>query len=385
MRTEGASRIALRLFRPAFCALLYVIVTSVAVNTFLSRWGFRGEGETSYFQKLLTHTASRPYVFRVLTPAVINALSPLVPDRVVQAIVRVDEGREDPNWPTYSARKRFNWGKQSTAAHFLAYGIVFGTLLGTLLVLRRLTRDLAGASALFVDVAPAMACLFLPLTFGRGGYIYDFPELLFCSLCLFALLQRRWGLHYVCYGLACLNKEADVLLWVLFAALWARRMPWRSLLAHSALHGAIALPILVWERIAFAANPGFGVEFHLWDNLRFWFSIRPWVTFWDVYSPLLPAPRPFNVLVLFLAGILILRGWARKPPELRAAFLALSAVLAPLLLAFGFHDEVRNLSLVFPVFYLLACQGMLEMAGERIQPVALPVADSRDAGSRDAA
>ncbi len=379
------ARAASRLFRTTFCALLYVVVASLTVNLFLSRWGFRADTNPFSFQKLLAHTADRPYVFRVLTPAVINAIASQVPARVVDAIRRVDEGREDPNMPTRSAKVRFHWGAESTAAHYVAYGILFASLLATLYVMRRLTRHVPGASGLFVDVAPAVAVIFLPLSFGRGGYIYDFPELLFCSLCLLALLERRWVLHYVVFALACLNKESDVLLGIYFLAIWARRLPLRGLLAHLGLHAAIGIPILAWQRIAFAANPGHGAEYHLLDNLRFWFSPLPWGAFWDIYSPLLPAPRPFNVLMLFLMAMLVFYRWREKQPELRHSMLLMLVALVPLLVAFGFHDEVRNLSIAFPVFYLLACHGMLLLQREQQESGVETTAGPELANRQDAA
>src|SRR3954467_14773617 len=134
----------------------------------------------------------------------------------------------------------------------------------------------------------------------------------------------------------------------------------------------IAVPILAWHRIAFAATPGHGAEFPILDNLRFWFSPLPWVTFWDVYAPLLPAPRPFNLVTLFLAGMLVFYRWRERPAELRAALLLALAALVPLLIAFGFHDEVRNLSLAFPIFYLLACQGILLLYRRLPTPAPLP-------------
>jgi hypothetical protein len=379
-----ATRVALRLFRPTFCALLYVVVASLNVNLFLSRWGYRADTNPFAFHKLLDHTADRPYVFRVLTPVLINAIAARVPARAVEAIRRADEGREDPGMPTRSARVRFHWGEESTAAHYVAYGIIFGALLGTLYVMRRLAREVPGASGLFVDVAPAVAVIFLPLSFGRGGYIYDFPELLFCSLCLLALLERRWTLYYATFALACLNKESNLLLGIYFLAIWARRLPRRNLLGHLGLHAAIGFSILAWQRIAFADNPGHGAEFHLQHNLRFWLSPLPWVAFWDIYSPLLPAPRPFNLLVLFLVGMLVFYRWREKPAELRWSFLLMLAALAPLLLAFGFHDEVRNLSIAFPVFFLLACHGILLLDRARRQPGAEEAVEAVP-GPRDAA
>jgi hypothetical protein len=84
-------------------------------------------------------------------------------------------------------------------------------------------------------------------------------------------------------------------------------------------------------------------------------SPEPWIRFWDPYGPLLPFPGPFNVLSIALFGAATLLFWREKPHRLRVAFAAMMAILVPLFMLFGTLDEVRNLSLAFPVAYLLIC------------------------------
>jgi hypothetical protein len=225
----------------------------------------------------------------------------------------------------------------------------------------------------FVDWAPVAALLVLPLSFSRGGYVYDFPELLLVTTAIGLLLERRWLSYYACFTLACLNKETAILLVVYCMALHWERMPRRGLLTHAGAHAMLGLPILAWQRFTFAPNPGANAEFQLWENVRFLLSPEPWTRFWDPYGPLLPFPGPLNVvsIVLFTAAVFLF--WREKARRLRGAFVAMTSVLVPLLILYGTLDEVRNLSLVFPVAYLLACDTTARLYGI---PLALRDRDS---------
>jgi predicted alpha/beta-hydrolase family hydrolase len=77
----------------------------------------------------------------------------------------------------------------------------------------------------------------------------------------------------------------------------------------------------------------------------------------------LPFPGPLNVVSIVLFGAAVLLFWREKPHRLRVAFVAMMSVLVPLLIVYGTLDEVRNLSLVFPVAYLLACHTAARLYG----------------------
>lgn len=351
-----------RLWLTVFRTALYVIVAAIVLNTFMNRWGFRARSPRYGFTAIITQGAHRPFVFRALTPAIVNGVTSLLPAGRVEEIVEWDLTRPIADHPSLAAHRRFAWGPNPLPAQYVAYEILWGVVFLLLLAMRHLTR-VASFSDSFADWAPIAALLVLPLSFSRGGYLYDFPELLLATLAVALLLERRWLLYYACFALACLNKESAVLLVIYFLALFRGKMARRGLGLHVVVHSLVGLPILTWQRLTFASNPGANAEFQLWDNVRFLLSPAPWIRLWDPYGPLLPFPGPFNVVSIALFGAATLLFWGEKPRRLRIAFVAMMAVLVPLCMLFGTLDEVRNLSLAFPMAYLLVCHTAARLYG----------------------
>jgi hypothetical protein len=352
-----------QLARSVFRTALYLIVAAVVLNTFMNRWGFRARSPRYGFKALITHEGHRPFVFRALTPAVISGLTSLLPASRLEQVVEWDLTRPVADHPSLAAHRRFAWGASPLPEQYVAYALLWAVVFLLLMAMRRLTRVTRSFSDAFADFAPVAALLVLPLSFSRGGYLYDFPELLLVTLAVGFLWERRWLLYYGCFVLACLNKESAILLVVYVLAFNWRRLSPRSLVTHTGAHALLGLPILAWQRITFAPNPGANAEFQLWDNVRLLLSPEPWTRFWDPYGPLLPFPGPFNVVSVALFGAAAFLFWGDKPDGLRRAFVAMMAVLVPLLIAFGMLDEVRNLSLAFPAAYLLACYTVARLYG----------------------
>jgi hypothetical protein len=346
-----------------FRTSLYLIVAAMVLNTFMNRWGFRARSPRYGFRALVTHEAHRPFVFRVLTPAIVNAATVAIPPTLVDQLREWDLTRPREDHPSLSAHHRFAWGPNPLRQDYVAYLGLWVIVFLLLEAMRWLTRLQGRYPAAFVDCAPPLALLTLPLAFSRGGYAYDFVELLLITVCVGALVKRRWVLYYACFVLACFNKETAILLVIYVVALLLGRLPWRALLAHAGLHGLLGLPIVLWQRLAFANNPGSNAEFQLWENAEFLLSREPWLRFWDPYGPLLPFPGPFNLISLFVAGGVVLLYWREKPRDLRLAFVAMTTVLLPTFVLFGTFDEVRNFSLVFPIGYLLGCDTAARLYG----------------------
>jgi hypothetical protein len=352
-----------RLWLFVFRTALYLIVAAIVLNTFMNRWGFRARSPRYGFKALITYSAHRPFAFRALTPAVINGVTALLPASRLEQLVEWDLIRPQDDHPSLSAHRRFGWGGHPVPEHYVAYLILWAVAFMSLVAIRRLTRLATGYAEAFVDWAPVIALLVLPLSLSRGGYLYDFPELLLVTTAIGLILERRWLLYYACFTLACLNKETAILLVVYCLALHWERMPRRRLLTHAGAHAMLGLPILAWQRFTFAPNPGANAEFQLWDNVRFLLSPAAWTRLWDPYGPLLPFPGPFNVLSIVLFGAAVFLFWREKPYRLRVAFVAMMAVLVPFLMLFGTLDEVRNLSLAFPMMYLLTCHTAARLYG----------------------
>jgi hypothetical protein len=339
-------------FRWAFLTLVYVIVAAVVLDAFMERWGFRGDAPNHGFVHMLDHTAHQPFVYRVLSPTVVNVGAALVP-ATAQRSWRPWLLRETP---LLRYRAPFeSWNPDKALKWHIAYGYLFLCLVAALFAVRALTRAVTPVTPLFADFAPAVALLLLPLTFLRGGYFYDFPELLFLFLCTLCAATARWLPYYALFVLAILNKESNVLIVMIFAAFAASRLPRRQWLTHVACQVAVGAVLVAALRVAFRDAGGGATQAWFPLNVLFFLSPEWYAKFFAPYAPLIPVPRGINGISLALVAFAVLWRWREKPLEFRRLFLLSAAVTFPLYVLFGFLDEIRALSLVFPAIYLLGC------------------------------
>ena len=121
----------------------------------------------------------------------------------------------------------------------------------------------------------------------------------------------------------------------------------------------------------FRSNPGELAQFHLWDNLRFLADPRNYLHGEYTYGILLP--KGFNILLLFLAFVVVRAGWSALPPAARHHALLVCAINIPLYLLFGYGDEIRALSMVDVSAALLICGGVAGYVSRALEPAAVPV------------
>jgi len=347
-----------RAFRLGFVTLIYAIVAAVVLNAFMARWGFGGDRAKYGMTRAVTYTSIRPYVYRVLTPAVINGMTAALPESAIEQR-RAWLLEESPLLGF--RRPNESWDLEKSVQWHVAYAYLFLTLMIALVAARGLTRAVYDFGPLFVDLAPAVALMLLPITFQWAGYSYDFPELAFLFVALLAIVRQRWWLFYPVFVLAILNKESSVLIVLYFVAFAYTKGDLRAQLGHVAAQLLIGVVLLVTVRAMFAGMGGEPQRFYMPINLLFWFDYRAYTSFATTYAPLVPMPRPGNVITLFLLGVVVAWGWSRKPPLVRTAFVLTSAVILPLTLVFGFMDEARAMAPMFPPLYLLGCHTVAEL------------------------
>lgn len=345
-------------FRWTLLSLVYVIVAAVVLDAFMGKWGFRGDAPNHGFVPMLEHTAERPFVYRVLSPAVVNTAADLVPATALRAwmpwLMR--------ETPLLRYRAPFeSWSPEKALKWHVAYAYLFACLLAALFAARGLTRASVPATPLFADYAPAVALLLLPLTFLRGGYFYDFPELMFLFACSLCAATGRTLPYYALFVLAILNKESNALIVTIFTAFTASRLPRRQWLTHAACQLAIGAALVIALRFVFRDAGGGATQPWFPLNVLFFLSPEWYAKFFAPYAPLIPVPRGINLISLALVAFAVLWHWPARPPELRRLFLLSAGVTFPLYLLFGFLDEIRALSLVFPAIYLLACHTLADL------------------------
>lgn len=345
--------------RGAFLVLIYVVVSGLVLNSFMEQWELITANRGNGFLGLMNRTAEKPWIYRVLTPAIVNGATAALPARVKHALepvvmeqshlLKFPKIRNTPDWTVDNAIK-----------YHLAYFFMFGCLFLSLFLIRALTGALFSPPPAFQDFGPVLGVLLLPLTFSRGGYMYDFPELLFMSVLTLCAVRRRWVLYYVLFILAILNKESDVFLILFFMAFAYREMSRRAFAAHLAVQAVLGFSLLVLLRHAYANHGGFDMQFNLPTNIRYLLRPASYLMFFDVYAPMIPVPRGFNLLSLVFLAYLVSYKWSEKPPAVRRLLVLTTAVNVPLFLWGGYKDELRNLSLIFPAVYLLGFHTLRE-------------------------
>jgi len=335
-----------------FVFITYLLVAFFVLNIFFWKWGFKIDNARNSLEQVLTLTAHRPFVYRLLMPLGINAVTGIFPQDYVNR--QGNFLKKSSFLSRYDHLKDLS-GKRIFQTHVI-YVVLFLLLFLLQWAVRRVTRLVyPDIPVVFSDIAPAIAVFLLPLTFFRGGYLYDFPELFLMAVLMICLLKKRWMAYYAVFVLAVLNKESNVLLVLFFLAFQLGKMPKKSLWGHCLRHVLIGGFLLAGSRLLFMSHPGSSVENHLVENIVFWTSLKSYFTFGDPYNLGFSFfPRGGNILTLIVPGFLVFYGWSRKPIEIKRLFLYMAAALFPLTLFFGFKDEIRNLALIFPAIYLLA-------------------------------
>jgi hypothetical protein len=324
-------------------AILLVVICAASYDGFYQKWRLRDDEPRFSTSAMLDGAANRPFVYRRLLPEAANLAARVAPgwtqdlvDQVFAKSTSLHASRDSTD-PRYAFRYR--------ALYVLGYLCLLAAA-GLLTV-----ASASAASAAAGLMATGAFVLFLPLLQSKGGYVYDFSELLFLTA---ALLAARSGPSWLLIPLAAVgayNKESFVFfIPALLPYLLARHRP-AVALGLAAAAGAAALGVYAAVRERFAANPGAAAEFHLLANLRWYINpinlARPEITYGVVLF------AGYSIVTIGLAAFVVAAGWRRLPRTDRLHLLAAAALNAPLMLLFAWPGETRNLSLTFPGFVLL--------------------------------
>jgi hypothetical protein len=350
-RKEGMSIESLRassVLREAFIALVYLVAAQFVSSAFLTQWG---ESLGERLPEVLEFEGDRPFVYRVLTPLCLNAALAITPRERLEPWLdkRLHEETQERN--VDAALSRYRFPNELSVELLVLETFLFLVCVALAYSLRAILRalDLPGW---LVALGPVLFLLLLPLHFAGGGYVYDLPEVLFAGLATLFFLQKRWYAYYPVLVLATLNKESSLVL-AGFCAAFLMARDFRALRLHGFLHALfLAVPFLA-TRLYFQGHPGQHAVVYLGENLRYLASLQPYTERARFVSALLPLPRSLNVALLAIGGGLLLSGFRNKPLTLRAMFLGVFALVFPLYLAFGWHDEIRVVGMTFPAGFAL--------------------------------
>ncbi|MFC1770678.1 hypothetical protein ACFLZV_02215 [Candidatus Margulisiibacteriota bacterium] len=345
--------IAKKVFSWLFTTFLFFTAAALVLNVFMSK-GFIDDSNQNTLAKTLAYKADRPWVFRVLMPMVINfscrKVSTIIPENVKRSILTNSKIRNRLD----NMGKRFGWKEQPGRKYYLTmYFLLWVVLVLTLFALQYLTREVYNCTFLQSVAGPVIGMLCYPLFFVGGGTLYDFADLFLIILCLVFLIKEKWIFYYLFFVIAILNKETNVLLLLFYWAYYFQKHDRQKIFFHTLVHLVLGLPVFVGLKLIFQANPGPNLPFHLFLNLPFFLKLKSYFLFNDIYAPLVPSPRGFNILSVFMFVFLIFYKWKEKPKGIRNIFSIIFILYMGLLVFFGNRDEIRIFTPVLPTLYLL--------------------------------
>ncbi|MBU9193316.1 hypothetical protein KTD33_02080 [Burkholderia gladioli] len=350
----------------AFCrfAIVYVMLFVCAgniTNSMLLKWGFRddqkGSFATSYsLVGMMNGDAPKPYVYRSAFPRagkwIAGQLGQPTQDKLFNSIKRHDSLRK-----AYFANVPDEYWTPVTALvyHLTYIAIVLATLFALLLIYRlaRLHGLSFGHSVGFL----AAFSFIYPLTFQQGGYYYDFFELLGVLGACYFLLKKRMAACTLMIAVFSLNKETFFLVPLALFVLHEPDVSMRKRIAWLVLQLAICIATRQFIMSGYGANAGGFVEFHVWDNLKFWLHPKSYLSFYNLIGKGIFTPSLENPLMLVPLAVFFRAAWRATPTRYRRYFLAAFLPILVLFLFFGYRDEARNFSVVFPAIVLIALHG----------------------------
>lgn len=363
-----------RFFQQTFRLLVYMVLTTMLLSTFLMNWSFLDGSQWNSLKSALAGTAHQPVVYRRLMPEIVNLLRPALPPSAREILsetvapqfyrfyTRPLTEYYEPLIPSITKQAGLDWEDPEYRVSFvLMYYLCWIFLLLSLFVMRltvsHFEENAHGTFAGVRECAPVFAVLCLPFTFLNGGYYYDFGEYFFLNLAVYASLSGNFAVLVIALTLAAVNKETAWLFPIFLWPIWRQKWGTKKAVIGEILVVSLLLAIFLMIKAKYSSNPGGAFGVALFKNIQFWIEPRNWWAFGDHIGRGFFIPRLALLLVL-LSGLAY--GLKSAPKPISAAAVASLLGSSLLLLFFGFTDELRNLSLSFPLFYAFIVSAYVE-------------------------
>lgn len=326
-------------FRAVLLVVIYLFSACLLTYCFVTRGSlfsrnFTDDSDIS-FSRAIYWTAPWPYVYRVLMPATVRAISDLTPEKFKESINRAVEQK-----PFF---QRLGWTTAHTYECLVAIAIIYWMWIGIAFMWRHLIRYFYDCPGYVSDLAPAFGLLILPAFFlSNYTVIYDPMTLFMFLLGVVLIVARKRRLYYIFFPLAVLNKFTALVLTGLFLVRDFRTVPNRRLLLDGAAQVLIWAIIVAGLVFIFKGNARSLVYFVLFWNISFYTS--PTSIFHALYS--------FCFFAVF--AFLIFYHWRQRPVLLRRLFGATALIFLPAVLLFGAAShELRVWYELYPLAFLL--------------------------------
>jgi hypothetical protein len=348
--------------RFAIVLLVLLVCASNITNSFFLKWGFNDKYPAEAYEQraglvgLMNGHTTKPFVFRSILPQLIKKGVEQIPDekrkRLFKSISRYDHLRNS----YFNGIPIQFWTADVAITYHLMYLIVVNAALGALWLIYKIAirRGLSFGGALTFTIGFS---LIYPLTFQQGGYYYDFIELLGALSAVYLTLTSRHIAATAAIAVSSLNKETFFLIPLALFFLHPKDegLKKRLLILAPQLIASLAARLFIMQ--GYESNGGGIVEWHFFENLRFWINPSSYFSFYNlaakgVFTPSLQSPLIAIPFVVYLRAC-----WKDAPSNYRHFFLALMLPLSALYVLFGQTDELRAFALSFPAILLIALQG----------------------------
>ncbi len=308
----------------------------------------------------------KPFQYRVLMPLVIRGIEYITPqafiDMIQSKVCVALENKADQTQLESRKEKLLSIANNPFRA-CLFFGINIVLIFAFFIILRKLLFATSYFKSWVYDLLPLSFVLIMPIFYGYPNYIYDFMHLMLFTLGLYAMYKEKWLLYILILPLAILNKETAIMLTVIFAFVYYKKLP-RALFRKMLIYQVMMFIVLkLGLYLIFMENPGSVVEYHIQWNLKhlsYWhhyFRFEPIGKgiFLPFYIPI-PWPIGLNLPFLGITAILVIYDWINKPPFFRKAtiYFPLTLVLA---LTMGLIPELRAYYDMAPIVFILAAMG----------------------------
>jgi hypothetical protein len=185
-----------------------------------------------------------------------------------------------------------------------------------------------------------------------GGFFYDYSELAFFALAVWAALRLRWWWLIPIAALGTWNKETFLLFILTLYPLLRRNASALAAALRTVAICTVSLAVLIPIRLRFAHNPGGDQGWSWLGQLHFFLNPRNllFATEETYGVRMLAASTLLPIALLVWASI---RGWRHLPPVIQQHSCIAAAINLPLYLVFCNPGEMRNLSMLFVTLLLL--------------------------------
>jgi hypothetical protein len=341
----------------------YLICAGNITNSFLLKWGFRdNQDPDTYAQSyalvgMMNGDAPKPFVFRSVIPQLIKKgvekIAPEVQAKLFKSITRYDSLRKS----YFNGIPAEYWTPAVAIIYHAMYLLVYWVMFATLVFIHKICK-LAGndyAKSLGFVVAFSM---FFQLIFQRGGYFYDFFEILGLIGSTYFFIKRKMLLSTLMIGIFAFNKETFFLFPAALYFLHGSDLKRSEKLAWLGIQLSLTIAARLIITNGYEGNAGGAVEVHFVENILFWINPMSYLTFYNSVGKGVFTSSIENPLISIPLLIYLKYSWDASESRLKRYFFASFLPVLLLYIFFGYEDEFRGFFLVFPSLLLIALNGV---------------------------